>query len=193
MTLQKVKLMAQTPSTMLPLGTKAYDFKLLDTRSDQMLSLTALKAKNATVIMFICNHCPYVIHIISKLVETAKAYQEKGIAFVAISSNDVDDYPQDGPEKMKAFAEHYRFSFPYLYDETQSVAKEYQAACTPDLYVFDDSLACVYRGRFDEATPANGKEVNGKELRAALDAILQKEKVNPDQKASVGCNIKWKK
>jgi peroxiredoxin len=193
MTLTKVKLMAQTPSTMLPLGTKAYDFKLLDTRSDQMLSLTELKGNTATVIMFICNHCPYVIHIISKLVETAKMYQDKGIAFIAISSNDVDSYPQDGPEKMQAFAEHYGFSFPYLYDATQSAAKEYQAACTPDFYVFDDSLACVYRGRFDAATPANGKEVNGNDLQAALDAVLQKEKINPDQIVSVGCNIKWKK
>ncbi len=185
--------MAQTPSTMLPLGTKAYDFKLLDTRSDQMLSLSALKSKTATVIMFICNHCPYVIHIISELVKTAKDYQDKGITFVAISSNDVDNYPQDGPEKMRAFAAEYGFTFPYLYDETQTVAQAYQAACTPDFYVFDAALACVYRGRFDAATPGNGKAVNGKDLRAALDALLQNETVDPDQKASVGCNIKWKK
>jgi peroxiredoxin len=185
--------MAQTPSTMLPLGTKAYDFKLLDTRSEQMLSLQELKSKTATVIMFICNHCPYVIHIISKVVEAANAYQAQGIKFIAISSNDVNTYPEDRPDKMKLFAQHYDFSFPYLYDETQATAKHYQAACTPDFYIFDEALTCVYRGRFDAATPANGKDVNGNELKAALDAILQKEKINPDQKASVGCNIKWKK
>ncbi|TAK71542.1 MAG: thioredoxin family protein [Gammaproteobacteria bacterium] len=185
--------MAETPSTMIPLGTKAPDFRLFDARSGNFFTLQDLKSDIATVIMFICNHCPYVKHIQAKLADVAAAYQKKGISFIAISSNDVETYPEDGPDAMRAEAEKHHYTFPYLYDETQEVAKVYQAACTPDLYVFDKTLKCVYRGRFDESTPGNRKPVTGADLCAALDAALANNSVNADQKASVGCNIKWKK
>ncbi len=185
--------MAETPSTMLPLGTQAPHFKLRDTVTDKVLSLDQLKSDKATVIAFICNHCPYVKHIQKKLVDVAKHYQAKGIQFVAINSNDTEKYPADSPEKMKIEAELNHYSFPYLFDETQSVAKAYQAACTPDFYVFDNKLVCIYRGRFDDATPGNSQPVTGKELSAALDSILAGKSVSADQKPSVGCNIKWRK
>ncbi len=185
--------MAVTPSTMIPLGTKAPEFRLLDTRTNKYLTLNELKSPIATVILFLCNHCPFVIHIQPKLVEMAKLYQAKGISFIAISSNDVSTYPQDGPVYMRAEAEKNHYTFPYLYDETQNVAKAYQAACTPDLYVFDSKLQCVYRGRFDDATPGNQQAVTGHDLSQALDCILSDKPISPDQKASVGCNIKWKK
>jgi len=185
--------MAETPSTMIPLGTKAPDFKLLDTRSNRIVSLQELKSAKATVVMFICNHCPYVKHIRSKLIETAKNYQVKGVSFIAISSNDVTTYPEDGPEKMRAEAEKNAFPFPYLYDETQQAAKAYQAACTPDLYIFDAQLACVYRGRFDDSTPGNNNPVTGKDFTESLDNLLANKSIHPQQKPSIGCNIKWKK
>jgi peroxiredoxin len=183
--------MAETLSTMLPLGTVAPDFKLVDTCTGKQLSLQELKSDIATVVMFICNHCPYVKHIQSKLVEVANLYQKKGVAFIAISSNDVKKYPEDGPSNMQKEAKAHQYTFPYLYDETQSVAKAYQAACTPDFYLFDASLACVYRGRFDDATPGNNRLATGKELTQALDAVLAKKPVMEDQKPSIGCNIKW--
>ncbi|HLB57958.1 MAG TPA: thioredoxin family protein [Gammaproteobacteria bacterium] len=185
--------MAETPSTMLPLGTKATNFNLIDVRSNKVLSLNDLKSDLATIIMFICNHCPYVKHIQTKLVEIATVYQKNGMRFVAISSNDAKNYPADAPFQMRKVAEKYSYPFPYLYDETQAVAKAYQAACTPDFYVFDKELKCVYRGRFDESTPGNAYPVTGKELSHALDNILTGKPVDPDQKPSVGCNIKWKK
>jgi peroxiredoxin len=185
--------MAETPSTMLPLGTKAPDFCLLDTRTEKNISLHDVKSDLATVILFICNHCPYVKHIQPKLVEVAKKYQAKKISFVAISSNDANNYPADGPKEMKENADAHHYTFPYLYDESQSIAKAYHAACTPDFFVFDHNLACVYRGRFDESTPGNGAPVTGKELSAALDALLAGKAITIDQKPSVGCNIKWKK
>lgn len=185
--------MAETSSSMLPLGTHAPNFKLIDTRTNKLVTLNELKSNIATVVMFICNHCPYVKHIQAKLVTIAKAYQAKGMSFIAISSNDIKDYPADGPDKMHAEATQQGYTFPYLYDETQDVAKAYQAACTPDLYVFDKNLACVYRGRFDDSTPGNRNPVTGKDLSSALDNILVGKSVNPDQKPSVGCNIKWKK
>lgn len=185
--------MAETHSNMLPLGTKAPDFKLLDTVTNKQISLDDLKSDTATVIMFICNHCPYVIHIQNKLVEIAQKYQNKNVSFIAISSNDVQNYPADAPDKMHQVAIEHRYTFPYLYDETQSVAKAYLAACTPDFYIFDKDLACVYRGRFDDATPGNRNPVTGKELTEALDNVLAGKSVIADQKASVGCNIKWKK
>lgn len=185
--------MAETPSTMIPLGTKAPEFRLFDVCSARYLTLQELKSDVATVIMFICNHCPYVKHIQSKLAKMAKLYQDKGIHFVAINSNDAESYPADSPDKMKIEAEKYHYSFPYLYDETQEVAKAYQAACTPEFYVFDKHLKCVYRGRFDSSTPGNRHPVTGMELCKALDNILAGKAVSEDQKASVGCNIKWKK
>lgn len=184
--------MAQTVSTMLPLGTEAPDFRLLDVCTHKEASLDDLKSDIATVIMFICNHCPYVKLLQQDLVATALKYQPKGIRFIAISSNDVETYPQDGPDAMRIEAEKNHYPFPYLYDETQQVARAYQAACTPDFYVFDKDLACVYRGRYDEATPGNGKPVTGRELQAALDAILAKKPVDQHQVPSVGCNIKWR-
>ena len=185
--------MALTPSTMLPLGTKAPNFNLLDACSGKILSLDQLKSDNATVILFICNHCPYVKHIQDELVKTANRYQAKGIHFIAINSNDIESYPADSPENMRKNAETHHYAFPYLFDETQAIAKAYQAACTPDFYIFDRDLLCVYRGRFDDSTPGNGIPVTGKDLSAALDALLDNQSIDSNQQPSVGCNIKWKK
>lgn len=180
-------------SSMVPLGTIAPDFTLMDTLSNKFVSLAELKSPIATVIMFICNHCPYVKHLQSALVEVANMYKVKGIAFIAISSNDVDTHPEDGPDYMRIEAETHHYPFPYLYDESQTVAKAYQAACTPDFYIFDKALRCVYRGRFDDSTPRNNIPVTGKDLRQALDDILLDRPISSDQKASLGCSIKWKK
>ena len=185
--------MAATPSTMLPLGTVAPDFDLLDACSNKSLSLQSLKSDIATVVMFICNHCPYVKHIESKLVELAAQYQARGMSFIAINSNDVINYPSDSPEHMREVAITNHYSFPYLFDESQNVAKAYQAACTPDFYVFDKDLKCIYRGRFDGSTPGNTIAVTGEDLALALDSVLQGKAILEDQKASIGCNIKWKK
>lgn len=185
--------MALTPSNMIPLGTKAPEFTLPDTISGKTLSLNELKSDVGTVVMFICNHCPFVKHIQKKLVEITKTYQGKKIQFIAISANDIETYPKDAPDLMKQEALNLGYPFPYLYDESQEVAKAYQAACTPDFYVFDKNLKCVYRGRFDEATPGNEKPITGKELTAALDSLIAGKPINADQKPSVGCNIKWKK
>ena len=184
--------MASTPSKMVPLGTPATDFTLLDTISGENKSLYKLKSDTATVIIFICNHCPYVLHVKEQLVRLANDYQPRGISFIAISSNDVAQYPQDGPDKMKEFAAENNFSFPYLYDETQQVARAYDAQCTPDVYVYDHDLKLVYRGQLDDSRPGNDNPVNGSDLRAALDNILNSTPVNPNQKPSIGCNIKWK-
>lgn len=184
--------MAETPSNMLPLGTRAPNFCLYDVRSNKPLALNEIKSPIATVIMFLCNHCPYVKHIRSKLVEIAKVYQAKNICFIAINSNDVTSYPEDSPEQMRIEADKYHFTFPYLYDETQQVAKAYDAACTPDFYVFDKDLRCIYRGRFDASTPGNHHPVTGDDLSQTLDNILAGQPINPNQIASVGCNIKWK-
>lgn len=185
--------MAETPSTMLPLGTIAPDFSLLDTRTGETVSLQKLKSNKATVIMFICNHCPYVKNIQHKMVEVAKHYQQSTISFIAINSNDIENYPADSPEKMRIEAEKYGYTFPYLFDETQSIAKAYQAACTPDFYIFDKNLACIYRGRFDDSTPGNQITVSGKDLCHALDNLLAGKSIDENQMPSVGCNIKWKK
>lgn len=184
--------MALTLSNMMELGTKAPNFTLTDTVSNKTVSLDDLKSEVATVILFICNHCPYVKHINSKLVEVANTYQEKGVKFVAISSNDIKAYPQDSPDKMSKVANDEGYPFPYLYDETQEVAKAYQAECTPDLFVFDANLECVYRGQFDNSRPNRG-EPTGEDLTKALDAIIAGEKVSMEQKPSMGCGIKWKK
>lgn len=185
--------MVLTASNMMPLGTKAPDFDLLDTISGKTLSLQQLRsADSATVIMFICNHCPFVVHIQEKIAEVANEYQRKGIHFIAISSNDISEYPEDSPQKMREVAEKMHYSFPYLYDETQEVAKAYHAACTPDFYVFDQNLKCVYRGRFDDSRPGKEIPVTGNDLKLALDAILNKTTPPREQYASMGCNIKWK-
>ncbi|WP_235297801.1 thioredoxin family protein [Portibacter marinus] len=184
--------MAFTESTMLELGTKAPDFSLPDTISDETLTYNNIKGANGTVVMFICNHCPYVIHVNEQLVQLASDYKEKGIGFVAISSNDVDNYPQDGPELMKKHAQETGYNFPYLYDESQDVAKAYDAACTPDLYVFDEDDRLYYRGRIDDSRPNSGKEVTGKDIRQALDQMLEGEPAPDKQYPSGGCNIKWK-
>lgn len=178
-------------SNMMELGTPAPDFNLLDTISNKQKSLSKLYSDTATVIVFICNHCPFVHHVNRQLVKVANTYQAEGIQFIAISSNDIENYPQDSPELMKVTAIKEKYSFPYLYDETQEVAKAYKAECTPDFFVFDGELKCVYRGRFDETRPGMGV-ATGADLSAALDAILAGKKVNPDQKPSMGCNIKWK-
>ena len=183
--------MAQVESNMMELGTKAPAFSLLNTVSDKTTSLSELKSNVATVIVFICNHCPFVKHINAKLVEVANKYQDKGVQFIAISSNDVETHPQDGPEFMKQVAQENSYPFPYLYDATQEVAKAYKAECTPDFFMFDADLKCIYRGQFDETRPNKG-EPTGKDLSAALDAVIAGEKVSSNQKPSIGCNIKWK-
>ena len=182
--------MATTPSTMLALGTAAPDFALPDTQG-RTVRLDDFIEK-PLLVMFICNHCPYVVHVQHELARVARDYQPRGIAFVAISSNDADSYPDDGPERMAETARRLDYPFPYLYDESQAVARAYQAACTPDLYLFDAAQRCVYRGRLDGATPGNHVPVTGDELRAALDALLEGQPPVADQRPSVGCNIKWK-
>lgn len=184
--------MSLTASTMLPLGTKAPDFSLPDTVSGALLSLDALKSPIGTVVIFICNHCPFVVHIQKKLVEIANIYQAKGIRFIAISSNDIVHYPDDAPDKMRQTALALHYPFPYLYDESQAVAKAYHAACTPDFFVFDKALACVYRGRFDDSRPGKDIPVTGQDLSAALTALLTGNPVPAGQYPSMGCNIKWK-
>lgn len=184
--------MAATPSTMMPLGTTAPDFSLPDTISGKTLSLSELRGKNATLVMFICNHCPYVLHINDELVRIAKEYEPKGVSLVAINSNDVVNYPQDRPELMKELAENVGYTFPYLYDESQNVARAYGAACTPDPFLFDADLKCIYRGQLDESRPNNDIPVTGKDLRNALNALLAGEPVSENQVPSIGCNIKWK-
>ena len=184
--------MAATETIRIPLGYKAPHFALYDTVSGKELSLDELKGDKATVVMFICNHCPYVKHVNKQLVSLANDYTAKGIAFIAISSNDVVNYPQDGPELMKENAKEENYPFPYLYDETQEVAKAYHAACTPDFSIFDKDLLCVYRGQLDDSRPKNDSISDGKDIRAALDAILAGNAVNEKQFPSMGCNIKWK-
>lgn len=184
--------MALTPSSMINLGTNAPDFKLMDTVTGKSYGLKDIKDSKATVIMFICNHCPYVKHVILELVKLARDYQSKGIAFIAINANDAIAYPDDAPKKMTQLAKQLEFSFPYLYDETQSIAKAYQAACTPDFFIFNKDLVCVYRGQLDGSRPGNKIPVTGKDIRSALDNILQGKPVSPQQQPSMGCNIKWK-
>ena len=184
--------MVQTPSNMMPLGTVAPDFSLLDTVSGNSLSLQELRGEVATAIMFICNHCPFVKHIQSELVRLGQDYSSKGIGIIAISSNDVNNYPEDAPDKMQTQAKSLGYVFPYLYDETQEVARSYDATCTPDFFVFDNELKCVYRGQFDDSRPGNDIPVTGKDLREAFDSILSGKEINPTQKPSIGCNIKWK-
>jgi peroxiredoxin len=183
--------MALTPSTMLPLGTTAPDFQLPDTNG-KTVSLAQFRDKTALVVVFMCNHCPYVIHIRAGLAQFANDYAAKNVATIGINSNDVKNYPADSPAKMKDEIKSAGYNFPYLYDESQAVAKAYRAACTPDIYLFDRGLRLVYRGQFDASRPGNGVPVTGKDLRTALDAVLAGKTVSTMQAPSMGCNIKWK-
>ena len=177
---------------MLALGTKAPEFNLPDVVSGKNLGLANIQSDRATVVMFICNHCPYVLHVNPEIVRLAKDYASRGVSFVGISSNDAVKYPEDGPDKMRTHAAAVGYSFPYLYDETQEVARAYDAACTPDFYVFDGEMRLAYRGRLDNSRPKNGLPLTGHDLRQALDAILSGHAVNEAQYPSGGCNIKWK-
>ena len=176
---------------MLPLGTTAPDFKLPDTNG-KTVSLAEFQDKPALLVLFICNHCPYVKHIRAGLAQLARDYLPRGAAIVGINSNDVENYPEDSPARMKEEVKAAGYLFPYLYDESQAVAKAYRAACTPDIYLFDKNRKLVYRGQLDDSRPGNGIPVTGKDLRAALDAALAGKPISPNQKASMGCNIKWK-
>lgn len=185
--------MARTPSTMLELQTVAPKFTLLDTTTQQWKSFEELKGEKGTLLFFICNHCPYVHHVIEEIVRIANDYRVQGISSIAISSNDIENYPEDRPELMEEFALKNKFNFPYLYDEMQEVARNYKAACTPDFYLFDENNKLVYRGQLDDSRPKNGVVVSGSDLRNAIDSILYNRTINPIQKPSIGCNIKWKK
>lgn len=189
---EQQKKMAYTESNMLELGVEAPDFSLPDTVSGKNIRLADIKSDKATVVMFLCNHCPYVIHVNPEIVRLANEYMKKGVSFIAISSNDAVKYPEDSPEKMKELALRLGYPFPYLYDETQEAARAYDAACTPDFYVFDRQLTLVYRGRLDGSRPKNDIPLTGEDLRAALDAVLAGQEVSPVQYPSGGCNIKWK-
>jgi len=184
--------MAETPSTMVPLGTPAPDFKLpnIDGRT---VALEDFRDAAGLAVMFICNHCPFVQHIRDGLAKFGVDYRERGLAIVAINSNDVANYPADSPAKMKEEAKRAGYVFPYLYDETQAVAKAYHAACTPDFFLYDRDRKLAYRGQFDDSRPGNNRPVTGADLRAAADAVLSGQSVPTDQKASIGCNIKWKR
>jgi peroxiredoxin len=183
--------MALTPSTMLPLGTAAPDFKLPDING-KMVSPADFKDKTALLVIFMCNHCPYVIHIREGLAQFARDNAPRNVGIVGINANDVKNYPADSPAKMKDEVKSAGYIFPYLYDESQAVARAYRAACTPDFFLFDNHRKLVYRGQFDDSRPGNGLSVTGKDLRAALDALLAGKPVADNQKASMGCNIKWK-
>jgi peroxiredoxin len=184
--------MARTLSAMVALGQKAPDFSLSDTVTEKNISLNDVKGNVATVIMFICNHCPFVKHVNEELVKLANDYKNKEIGFVAISSNDAVNYPEDAPEIMKEVAMQLKYPFPYLYDETQQVAKDYHAACTPDFFIYDKDLQLVYRGQLDDSRPGNEIIVTGKDIRQALDCLINDQPVTELQKPSIGCNIKWK-
>ncbi len=183
--------MVRTPSTMLPLGTPAPDFSLLNV-DGKTVSLSDFDEAPALLVIFMCNHCPFVIHVADPLAQLTQEYLARGVAIVGINSNDVANYPADSPEQMVAEAEQRGYAFPYLYDETQEVAHAYRAACTPDFFLFDANMQLVYRGQMDSSRPDSGIPVTGEDLRAALDAVLAGEKPAEDQHPSIGCNIKWK-
>ena len=183
--------MARTSSTMLPLGTEAPEFSLVNI-DGRTVSLSDFDGSPALLVMFICNHCPFVKHLADALAQFTADYMAKGVAVVGINSNDVANYPADSPEQMVAEAEQRGYQFPYLYDETQEVAKAYRAACTPDFYLFDGEQRLVYRGQFDDSRPDSGKPITGADLRSAIDAVLAGKKPSVEQRPSIGCNIKWK-
>lgn len=184
--------MAATESKMMELGTQAPYFNLFDTISRNMLSIYDIKSEKAMVVMFICNHCPYVQHVMNTVLNIAREYSKKGIAFVAINSNDIVNYPLDHPDIMEIVGKMAAFPFPYLFDENQTVAKAYDAACTPDFFVFNGNLKLAYRGRLDESRPKNDIKSDGKDIKNALDSILEGNPVSEIQYPSIGCNIKWK-
>jgi hypothetical protein len=177
---------------MLALGTRLPAFSLVDSVTGQQVSHTTLDAPNGVLVLFICNHCPFVIHIRSELVKVATEALDRGIAVVAINSNSVESHPQDGPTHMKELALSQGWRFPFVFDETQDVARAFTAACTPDIFLFDAKRELVYRGQFDDSRPSNGKPVTGADLRAAIDAVLARRPVPGEQKPSIGCNIKWR-
>jgi len=183
--------MVRTASTMLPLGTAAPDFSL-PCSGGKPVSLSDFADAPALLVIFMCNHCPYVKHVADGLAQLAKDYQQRGVAVVGINSNDIDTHPDDSPAKMAEEVKHRGYAFPYLYDATQAVAKAYRAACTPDFYLFDRQRKLVYRGQMDSSRPGNDVPVSGEDLRAALDAVLAGQPVSGNQRASLGCNIKWK-
>ncbi len=183
--------MVQTPSTMLGLGTTAPEFTLLEPATGKRRSLSEFNSA-ATVIMFICNHCPFVIHVRDEITRLAHDYTPKGVTFIGINSNSADSHPQDGPDHMAEMVHELGWTFPFLFDETQGVAKAYHAACTPDFYVFDGEKRLVYRGQLDDARPSSQTPVTGRDLRAAIDAVVAGKPVPSEQRPSIGCNIKWK-
>jgi peroxiredoxin len=183
--------MVETPSTMIPLGTAAPDFALPDTQ-DRTVRLADFAASRALLVVFMCNHCPYVKHLAPALASLAREYGPRGVAIVGINSNDVERYPEDGPKKMAEEVKARGYTFPYLFDETQEVARAYGAACTPDFFLYDSKRRLVYRGQFDDSRPGSSLPVSGADLRAALDAVLSGRPVPRSQKPSMGCNIKWK-
>ncbi len=185
--------MALTPSNMLDLGTTAPDFKALDITSNSIKTLAELKSDTATLIFFICAHCPFVIHLNKAIAQLALDYSEKKVQFIGISSNDIVNYPQDAPEYLKAQADEYGFIFPYLFDESQSIARSYDAACTPDFFLFDADMRLSYRGQFDDSRPGNDLPITGEDIRNALDKTIAGKEIKEIQKPSIGCNIKWKR
>lgn len=188
----EIFILALTETKPLPLGYQAPDFELTEPLTGKKISLADVRGEHMTVVAFICNHCPYVIHMRAHFTNLAKQYLKKGVGFVAISANDVDRYPADSPENMAAMARELGLPFPYLYDESQQVAKSYDAACTPDFSVFDHALRCVYRGRYDASTPGNGIPLTGSDLKACLNAVLKGKSLQFDPQPSIGCGIKWK-
>jgi peroxiredoxin len=183
--------MARTASMMLELGTAAPGFQLPDVVSGHTISLATFATQNALLVMFICEHCPFVKHVEHELANIGKDYKSRNLGIVAISSNSVQTHPQDSPEHLKAMAERLGFTFPYCYDESQAVAKAYTAACTPDFFLFDSNFKLVYRGQLDDSRPGNDKPVAGRDLRAAIDAVLDNQPLTTPQIPSIGCNIKW--
>lgn len=184
--------MARTPSIMVELGTVAPSFRLNDVVTGRQRSIAELAGRHGLLVMFICRHCPFVQHIQAELAKIGRDYEGRGLGIVAISSNDADTYPDDGPPSLKEQAQELGFAFPYLYDETQEVAKAYQAVCTPDFFLFDRHLALIYRGQLDDSRPGNGVPVTGRDLRRAIDALLGEEPISTEQTPSLGCSIKWK-
>jgi peroxiredoxin len=184
--------MVLTPSTMLALGTSAPDFALPDVVSGQTISLATFQEKSALLVMFICRHCPYVKHVQAELAQIGRDYARSSLGIVAISANDAQNYPADAPERLAEMVQELGFDFPLCYDESQAVALAYTAACTPDFFLFDRGRSLVYRGQLDDSRPSNDQPLTGQDLRRAIDAVLAGQPVSPEQKPSIGCNIKWK-